>query len=153
MFKDFSNDSKCWVFGFKNTPDSKQIESISKSIDAYLDTWKSHGKEITSSHLILEDRFLVLVAKGSSGCSIDSMRKEVNSILEQNSVELSDFSDVFWKSGNKINCSNREEFAQFVKEQGSIDLVYDLSLSTLESLNQNGLSKNYKNSWAFKAFA
>ena len=153
-FKDFTADSKCWVFGFKNTPSIIEIENISKNVDAYLQTWKSHGKEILSSHSISENRFLIIVAKGSSGCSIDSMRKEISNILTNNNTELSEFADVFWKNNNTINCSDRNEFARIVKEkQESIDFVYDLSLSTLQSLNQNGLSKNYQDSWAAKAFA
>ena len=82
------------------------------------------------------------------------MRKEISNILRNNNTELSEFADVFWKSSNRINCNDRQEFAQLVKEkQESIDFVYDLSLSTLESLNKNGLSKNYQDSWAAKAFA
>ena len=153
MFNDFSDDSKCWVFGFKNSPNSEQVQNISKMTNTYLQTWKSHGKAISSSHEVLENRFLVIVAQGSSGCSIDSMRKEVSNILETNNVELSNFTDVFWRSKQEINCSNRQEFSNLVNQDTEIDSVYDLSLSSVGSLKQNGLSKSYKDSWAFKAFS
>ena len=152
MFEDFSDDSKCWVFGFKNMPNLEQLESVSADVSEFLKEWRSHGKAISSSHSILENRFLVLVANGSSGCSIDSMRKDVSSILNQHKIELSDFTDVFWKNDDNLNCSSRSEFSEILKKQ-TVEYVYDLSLSALGSLKTNGLSKEYKDSWAAKAFA
>ncbi len=152
MFEDFSDDSKCWVFGFKNNPSSKQLEDVCVEVNNFLEEWRSHGRAINSSHSILENRFLVLVANGSSGCSIDSMRKDIKIILNKHGIDLSDFTDVFWKNDNNINCSSRSEFSEILKNQ-SVEYVYDLSLSALGSLKTNGLSKEYKDSWAAKAFA
>lgn len=154
-FQSLPDDSKCWLFGFKTKASDQQVKTVASQISPFLSSWLSHGKEITSSYDILENQFLLIAAHGSSGCSIDSMRKEVSKILSDNNLELSDFTDVFWRAEGNLHCSSRDEFATLVKESDTkkIESVYDLSISVLGDLKSDGMSKQYESSWAAKAFA
>lgn len=152
--------NKIWVFGFRSVLNSEELDSISESLNTFLQSWNAHGALISSSFGFFKNQFLYIsVYKESeepSGCSIDSLFLKVSEIAKLFSLELFSEDEIIFFNGDFFISISREDFKVKVSE-GSVSsetLVADLSIREVSS-NDNLddlVIKPAKNSWHKTAF-
>ena len=93
-----------WFYSLRSKPDSITLGNLKRDFDAFLQQWHSHGNTIHGSIQILHDQFIVVRSSPSesrpSGCSIDSMKRAVNVILQNAGLECFDAGHVFYRTGS-----------------------------------------------------
>jgi len=135
MFVDFDllpDDSRIWVYGSEKELSNDIQLKISSTLQAFLDKWSHHGKPLTCSLKILENRFLIIGLDESinftGGCSMDSLQNLVIEIDDFFKLNFYERLNVFVLLGEKIKCvhsSNLKENSSISKET----FFYDLNIS------------------------
>lgn len=81
--------AKVWVYQSDRLLSPQDKNVISQKLDAFINTWNTHGTKLASTYEILLDTFIVFIVdesqQGASGCSIDSsvkVMKELGSDLQ-----------------------------------------------------------------------
>jgi hypothetical protein len=127
---------------------------------AFLEEWRSHGREITPGWGLVHDQFLVIGvderAMGISGCSIDSMFRAVEGFRNAGGVEFSRSGNQVWyrDARNEVRCLDRSAFSDLAR-QGALDaetIVFDNTVSTLAELDRGRWEVPMRESWHMKAF-
>ena len=161
--KDFSINSKVWVYPISRTINSEQLAIVKQGLAEFigqdgLGQWKAHGVPVKGAFQIVENRFVVITDDANSasatGCSIDSMLKIVCEALESAGTELADFSNIFFKLNDNIYEASRPDFAK-MRSSGQIQNdteVFNLAPANLGDFLDNGLSRPYQESWHKKVF-
>jgi len=139
-----------WIFSFLNSLENKDITTFEQKLSLFLLQWKAHGQEVTARFEILHLRFLMIEAlsDNTSGCSIDSMTKNVHQIAQESGFEIADSAKIFYKNnGNIIDFVDfREIETAFSKDILTKDsLIYDTTAN-----NGFPIEKQLSDSWLKK---
>jgi hypothetical protein len=153
-FRQFDDTARLWIFPLAQNISLAQQEEIQSTLSSFVGQWKAHGKAVAGDMVVIEQRFVVLVADPQisevSGCSIDSMFRTVRSAVQSAGAELADFSSVFFRNPDgTIACLSREEF-HLRREQGAIPdetPVFDNSLVSLDRWRQGRWEIPVSQSW------
>ena len=157
IFPHFPDTSRIWIYGFKNHLSDKDLHIVNHSLDQFIKSWKSHGRDVDGDYQIVENRFIVFAVSEKdtvSGCSIDSSIRTLENLRNSFGLDALDQNIVFFRQDDRIGTAMRNQFIQMVTS-GQIDeeiFVYDLSIQNLGSLRCGEFEKQYKNSWAAVAF-
>lgn len=154
----FSLDSKVWVYPIKATLNASQVSILDEKLAEFMGKWKAHGAPVTAAYKILDNRFIVISADANctaaSGCSIDSMRKNVSQALNSIDSDISDFSSIYFIKDNDVLEVSRPEFAE-LKSSGQIkdnDKVFNITPANLKDFLTNGICLEFKDSWHSSVF-
>ena len=97
MYIPFSNidlQARVWVYQANRQLTDQEAGVLTETLKASLDSWEAHGKKLTASGKLFENRFLVIAVDERyelpSGCSID---KSVHWLQEMGSRMNIDFFD------------------------------------------------------------
>ncbi|HVZ25898.1 MAG TPA: hypothetical protein VG842_07590 [Sediminibacterium sp.] len=119
--EDFHPDSRVWIYQSGRLFTMAEALSMEPVLQAFVQSWNSHGKPVKGYANLFFGRFLVLMADesatGVSGCSTDSSVRLVQS-LEKN------FNTDFF---------NRQQLAFYIKEKVEV-----IPLSQLPYAWENG---------------
>ena len=97
----------------------------------HLKKWKAHNIPLTSAVTILEDHFIIIALDESknlaTGCSIDTLQKNVQEIESHLSISLMNRLNIFCKIDldDKIICISTNKLRDKVGEN---TLFYDLTI-------------------------
>src|SRR5690606_28587267 len=98
-------DSKIWIFQACRNFNEAEITDIEKTLDGFMQEWNAHGAALTATYAIPYDRFIVLVADENkvpaSGCSIDSMTRQIKALEEKYNLGLLNRMLVSYKIGEE----------------------------------------------------
>ena len=125
---------KDWVFVLNSRLEPNEVSTFEANLAGILDNWKTHGHQLNASCKIYFNQIIQILLDDNSviasGCSIDSLSKEImrlaasydKSILDSNMV-------AFINDKNEVLLSKRSDIQQLKKrgEIGSNSLVLDLS--------------------------
>ena len=144
--KSFNPNSKLWIFQSLDVLDKEEIIFISKSIEQFILSWNSHGKEIKGTSFIIQPHFIFVVVDSSftqaSGCSIDSLFIKIKEIGSSLNKDLLKRNFIAFKpsSSERINFLSLIDFKNYIKTSilSSDFLIFDNSISVLKDL------KNWK---------
>ena len=93
-----------WIYSLKQTLSSDTEASLQRAISAFLSQWKSHGTPVEGMIQLKYQRFVIVQANPEderpSGCSMDSLKRAVSSILEEHHLEQVDAGYVFFRNAN-----------------------------------------------------
>ena len=144
--KSFNPNSKLWIFQSLDFLDKEEIIFISKSIEQFIPSWNSHGKEIKSTSFIIQSHFIFVVVDSNfsqaSGCSIDSLFikiKEIGNSLNKDLLKRN-FIAFQPSSSERINFLSLSDFKKYIKTNmlSSDFIIFDNSISVLKDF------KNWK---------
>lgn len=131
-----------WFFSLKDSLSPAAKAQLQASIDAFLAQWKTHGVPVDGLVRIAHDRFVIVQSNPSegrpSGCSIDSLKRGMTQVLQQNEVETVDAAHVYYRQGDQIQYTHFKEISQQIA-QGILkegDIVFDHSLGQSDDLTQ-----------------
>ena len=119
-----SLDTKLWIYQISRKVDEQESSDILEKTNAFLGSWKAHGKPLSAKAHILHDLFLIIeldsTAANASGCSIDAMVKFLKELEADKDFTFFDRERVSFLQNDKvIDCSVAE--LQEIYESGNID--------------------------------
>jgi len=113
-------DSKIWIFQSSRNFNEEEITTIEKTLDSFMLEWNAHGAALTGAYAIPYDRFIVIAVDEkmaqASGCSIDSMTRQIKALEEKYNFGLLNRMLVSYKIDDEIITLPLNEFKRKVKE-------------------------------------
>ena len=113
-------DSKIWIFQASRNFNEAEITDIEKTLDSFMQEWNAHGAALTAAYAIPYDRFIVLAADENkvpaSGCSIDSLTRQIKTLEEKYNLGLLNRMLVSYKMGDEITTLPLNEFKKKEKQ-------------------------------------
>jgi len=153
LMQSLPEHSRLWVFPLKEALSNEKTLELSKAMTAFLASWDSHGAQVFGAFTVSHDRFLVVAAdqeaSSVSGCSIDSLFRTVSELLQSQSLEIANLSDIFYLDGESVRQVSRAEF-KTLSTEGKLNeetLVFDTSIQKLTDYQSGKWLIPRKNSW------
>jgi len=135
--------SRLWVFAAERELAPVERDRLMRTVDGFLDEWSAHGHPLTSARDLRHGRFLLVAvdeeAAGASGCSIDSLVREIRAIESGLGFTLVDNAPVVYRDGSEIRRVSRDEFAALAR-QGLVTEdtpVFDNTIRKVEALERH----------------
>lgn len=86
--------SRVWIFQANRILNDQECSIINDRMQHFIPTWASHGNEIYGDYYLASSLFLIVGAdetkSPTSGCSIDTLTREVKTLGEQLNVDFFD---------------------------------------------------------------
>ena len=150
--------ARIWIFPLQTEAEEGRQSAIQQGLNQLVSSWKAHGVPLRGAAEIVANRFIVIAAdedaSAPSGCSIDSMFKDVRKITSANGVDLSAADSVFYKDQDRIIETSRSEFGALVANGkiASDTIVFDNSITTLNQFTAGKWELPFSESWHSRAF-
>ncbi len=156
-FSELSADSRVWVFPLRTSMSAAAADQLVTGMEEFIRDWRAHDDPVTGAVQLLKDRFLIVAAdsRGAavSGCSIDSLTRQVKVLLSQHGLEADNGELIFYLSENEVRSATRSETKELIKS-GSISgqtAVFDTSITNLAQFNSRFVLP-FGDSWHGKVF-
>jgi hypothetical protein len=157
-FENLPREARLWIFAAERALEPRERDFVLQTVDRFLDGWQAHGHPLTSARDLRYDRFLFIAvdesAAGASGCSIDTLVRDIKRIQETLGVTLIDHGPVVYRDGDAIVRLPRDEFADRVRA-GAVTpetVVFNNTLTRVGDLNDNRWEGPAARSWHAAAF-
>jgi len=132
-----------WIYSLASPLAKDQCTQLAQAFEAFLNQWQSHGTPVAGQIYLAHDHFVIIQANPNedrpSGCSIDSLKKTVEQILQQHGLNWVDASHIFYQRTNgTIGSVHFQELSAQI-EQGTLTadtVVFDHSLGQSDDLSQ-----------------
>lgn len=132
-----------WIYSLSEVLSAAQNETLNARFQAFVQNWKSHGTPIKGSIAIHYQRFVIVQSdkeeERPSGCSIDSMRKSVESILGEFGLSYTDASLIYYRNqANEIVSTHFKNIPNLIasSELNGNTVVFDNTLSSSDDLSK-----------------
>ncbi|WP_372744331.1 ABC transporter ATPase [Lutibacter sp.] len=142
-FSTIPEEAKIWVFPSNRKFYPQEIEEISKSVETFLNNWKSDRDPIECSFLIKHDRFIIITANDTEyNLSLEAQDTLTSFIIElekKYEVVLLDKINVCYKQGEFVQYKDIVEFKKMIKNKGVSDktTVFNNMITVKEELRYN----------------
>lgn len=125
-FEEMPETARLWIYQADRPFTEKEKEYVQSETAAFLEAWAAHGADLSSSHTILYDQFLIIAVDQdivmASGCSIDKQVQFVQAL----GLKLT------------INFMDRTKVAFLSEDNGSLNKIKMASLNELKQKVANG---------------
>lgn len=157
-FEHLPEHARLWVFAADRALTPTERDRLLVEVDGFLDRWTAHGIALTAARQWRYERFLFLGvderAAGVSGCSIDSLMRDLKVLEAELGVTLLDHAAVLFRRGDSIERVSRDGFAELVRA-GAVTLetpVYDNTVASVGDLKAGRWEGPAANAWHARAF-
>lgn len=151
-FSNIPEEAKIWVFPSNRKFYPQEVEKITKSVEAFLNNWKSDRNEVECSFLLKHDRFIIISANDTEyNLSLEAQDALTSFIIElekQYEVVLLDKINVCYKQGDFVQYKDIVEFKKMIKAKGVSEktTVFNNMITVKEELRYNW-EINIMDSW------
>src|SRR5437016_2737143 len=135
-FDTLPDSARVWVFASDKPLSGAVADTLLASVDHFLSEWRAHGVPLRCGRDWRDDRFLAVgvdvTAENASGCSIDGLFRNLQTLEKQIGSRLVGGGRVFYRAEAGIETASREEFAARVK-RGAVSKeteVFDTSVTS-----------------------
>jgi hypothetical protein len=151
-FNQLPAHTRFWMFTSNRLLNQEEVIYLNNELSLFIQKWTAHKQELNASFSVIDNAILVVgvdeTQTGASGCSIDSMTKEITRLAQQMNIDwLNRFSIVIKSSDGIIttNANNLKDLflAGKINEQ---TLVSNALLSNFDELQTN-LYLPIKDTW------
>lgn len=151
-FNQLPAHTRFWMFTSNRLLNQEEVIYLNNELSLFIQKWTAHKQELNASFSVIDNAILVVGVDesqtGASGCSIDSMTKEITRLAQQMNIDwLNRFSIVIKSSDGIIttNANNLKDLflAGKINEQ---TLVSNALLSSFDELQTN-LYLPIKDTW------
>jgi hypothetical protein len=147
-----ADHSRVWIYQ-SNRPFSEREQIVLTSqLNAFVQVWAAHGRELLASGAVLLDQFIVLAVDeqqaGASGCSIDKSVNFMKELAAQYDVSLFDRLTFTFLNDGQVQTASSSDFKRLYTE-GSLSgdtLVFDNLVNNVGDLRTAWL-KPLASSW------
>lgn len=153
--KDFSEESKVWIYQSDRVLTDNEIAFINENAKRFLDVWTTHGKHMKAHIEVIYNRFLVLFADESqaeaSGCGIDKSIHFFQQIERSLGINLMNRLLVAYKENDEVKSCSLHAFEKKI-ESGEIsgDTIVFNNLVSTKAEFLSAWEIPLKNSWHSK---
>ena len=152
-FDSLPDDSRVWVFGADRALDTASTQRLLGIVDAHLAQWAAHGSPLTSARDWRDDRFLTVAVDqhtaGASGCSIDTLFRQLQTLERELAVSLVGGGRVFYRDpSGSVQSADRAAFTDLA-DRGVVTpstAVFDPTVQTLGDWRR-GFERPARESW------
>lgn len=141
-----------WFFSLQKPLSSEKKKEVQHSFAHFLSQWKTHGTPVEGMVDLKYDQFVIVQADPAvsrpSGCSIDSLKRAITTILQQEQLDWMDAAMVSYRdSQGVIRSVNFREIPALVAagELTPETIVFDNSLDQSDDLSKWEVPM--KNTW------
>ncbi|MEZ4772453.1 MAG: hypothetical protein R3D00_04660 [Bacteroidia bacterium] len=132
-----------WFFSLRQPLSSEKKKGVQHSFDQFLSQWKTHGTPVDGMIDLKYDQFVIVQADPGvsrpSGCSIDSLKRAITTILQQEQLEWMDAAMVSYRDAHGVirSVNFREISALVANGQLTAEtIVFDNSLDQSDDLSK-----------------
>lgn len=142
-FSTIPEEAKIWVFPSNRKFYPQEIDEISKSVETFLNNWKSDRNDVECSFLIKHDRFIIITANDTEyNLSLeaqDALTTFIIGLEKQYEVVLLDKINVCYKHGEFVQYKDIVEFKKMIKSKGVSEktIVFNNMITVKEELRYN----------------
>lgn len=151
-FELIPEEAKIWVFPSSRKFYPQEIETISTTIEEFLNQWQNKNLAITCSFVIKYDRFIIITAndifEALSLEAHDALTALILKIEHQYDVVLMDKINVCYKQGEFVQYKDLIAFKKLIKAKAVSEktIVFNNLITVKEELEYNW-EINIKDSW------
>jgi archaellum biogenesis ATPase FlaH len=151
-FELIPEEAKIWVFPSSRKFYPQEIETISTTIEEFLNQWQNKNLAITCSFVIKYDRFIIITANDTfEALSLeahDALTALILKIEHQYDVLLMDKINVCYKQGEFVQYKDLIAFKKLIKAKAVSEktIVFNNMITVKEELEYNW-EVNIKDSW------
>jgi hypothetical protein len=151
-FELIPEEAKIWVFPSSRKFYPQEIETISTTIEEFLNQWQNKNLAITCSFVIKYDRFIIITANDTfEALSLeahDALTALILKIEHQYDVLLMDKINVCYKQGEFVQYKDLKAFKKLIKAKAVSEktIVFNNMITVKEELEYNW-EVNIKDSW------
>lgn len=132
-----------WFFPLAQPVGEAQKALLQADLDGFAAQWESHGTPVEGLITLRYDRFVVIQANPGdsrpSGCSIDSLKRGVEAILNGHQLQWLDPAWVFYREGTDQIQAVKFNQIPALLEEGKISpetIVFDNTLNQSDDLSR-----------------
>ena len=159
IFPSLTEDARLWIYATDRDLSQTERSNILDSLNAFINSWLSHGRKVHAEAALLHHRFVVIAAQipesEISGCGIDASVHAVEAIgAEVGFSLLSGLNIMYRDEAKKVQHASRSEFRKAVRA-GVIHgetVVFDTSLTRLGSLREHQFEMHARDAWHATVF-
>lgn len=148
-----SDHARVWIFGADRALSAQEQSSIRETLVHFLANWSAHKVPLAATGDIVSDRFVIVALdetqSSASGCSIDTLFRQVSELERNHGLRLLDSSLLFYANASgEVQTTDRPGFRKLAAD-GVISestAVYDPTLGTLGEVRK-GFPVAAKESW------
>ena len=135
-FSDLDLEARIWIYQANRELSKEENAILTETLKSVLDNWEAHGKPLTASGKVFEQRFVVIGvderAEVPSGCSIDKSVHWLQQIGSQMNVDFFDRSVAFVNENNEIATIPVSKIKQAVTDEtiNGSTTIYDNQVTT-----------------------
>lgn len=137
-FDTLPDSARLWVFGAASPVTGDAASRVLRTVDAHLAVWRAHGVPLVCARDWRDDRFLAIAvdeqASHASGCSIDALFRQLQTVEAELSVSLVPSGLVYWREPNgAVVAADRAVFRAAIAagEAGPDTPVFDTLITTV----------------------
>lgn len=128
-----------WIFQLEKPFTAAQQPALAQGLNEFLQRWKAHGHPVKGAAELRHQRFFILQAEEgtTSGCSIDSMTREMEQILSAQGLALLEPAFILYRQadGGMGQVHFRDVRTAIASGQLTADtVVYDTSMGQSSDL-------------------
>lgn len=152
-----SDRSKVWIFPAARPLSSSEKNAVEERMQRFFSRWASHGDPVPAAGAVIDEQFVLVAVDESltpSGCSIDSLFREVKDVERDLQIPLLDSSRVFARVNDRVLAFTRQEFKRQAAE-GIIEpstIVYDTTAERLAEVRSGTWLRKAEESWHRELF-
>ncbi len=152
------DSARVWVFAAERPLAPDEAGKLLATVDDFLAGWKAHGTPLTASRDWHRGQFLIVAVDEASappsGCSIDALVRSLKGLESELGVTLLDNSPVWFLQEGEVRSVPRAAFRALAQagEVGPDTLVFDNTITRLDSLRRGELERPARGAWHGRAF-
>lgn len=138
-----------WIFVCRDKIAEQTRASVLSDINTYLSSWDSHGSLLDAQLFIYLDQILVIQTNDTvSGCAIDTLKKNVNSILETYTCQVCSANYIALVNKDSLFICDRKNVKECIKELDPENVrVLDQRLSFDSNSGIDSITLSLAESW------
>lgn len=140
-FKDLPPSSRVWFYQAERFLTDTEVERVREDLEEFVNSWTTHGSTMKGSFKIFNSKILILASDNgfqeASGCSIDSMTRQLKALGEKLNTQFFDRSIAYFKNGELKFCPFFEAKKYIANGEITEDTeVINQQVSTVEEVNK-----------------
>ncbi|MBQ4915667.1 ABC transporter ATPase [Maribacter sp. MMG018] len=147
-FDTLSDSSRVWIYQANRSFTPEELVQIKEELNAFIENWTAHGKDLEAGYEIRYNRFLVIALdqrnQAATGCSIDASVHFIQALEKKYNVELLDKMNVSYKQGEYVAYKTLLDFKAMAKQKA-------ISKNTIVFNNLVATKGEYKEHWEVPA--
>ncbi len=157
-FANLPDEARVWVYGFENDLNGDAKNTVSEALSRFLPTWTSHQHLVKAAFAVVFNRFAIVAAytpHGVSGCSIDSLWRNLRTLEMDHGLNPLDGSLLFFRDGSgQLQAVDRGEFQQLIGagEIRADTPVFDTLVENVGQLRAGRFERAFESCWHIRMF-